>query len=155
MTLIWIQMKIFLMAPCGVRQFGHLKWLPLLNLTCSDRDLCVHVSLPASYACNWSFWKYWLREGLSPLLSVSFFPLSSLLWLDSLFWSPAIKLWLRLWYETSSDVHVCCTHILVCVYSPCKDSKLLIEFKKVFICGHASFFCPYLCLSLFNWRCCV
>lgn len=82
-TLIWIKMKIFLMAPCGVRQFGHLKWLPLFNLTCSDRDLCVHVSLPASYICKWLFLEVLSVWRVFPLALCQLFPLSSLPWLDS------------------------------------------------------------------------
>lgn len=50
-TLIWIKMEMLLIAPCGVRQFGHLKWLLSFNLTCSEGNLCVHVSVFACFLC--------------------------------------------------------------------------------------------------------
>lgn len=67
-TSIWIKTKMLLMAPCGGRQCGHLKWLPLFNLTCSGGDLCVHVSVFVCflYATNGSFFSLGVCRGFSP-----------------------------------------------------------------------------------------
>lgn len=44
-------MEMLLIAPCGVRQFGHLKCLLSFNLTCSEGNFCVHVSVFACFLC--------------------------------------------------------------------------------------------------------
>lgn len=52
-TLIWIKMEMLLIAPCGVRQFGHLKMITLVQSNLLRREFvstCVCVCLlPLGY----------------------------------------------------------------------------------------------------------
>lgn len=87
---------------------------------------CVCVCL-LPMSAKGSFWKLGCVKGFPPW-SVSFLPLSSLFYLGCSFWTPAALLWLKLLYETFSDLHACCVHTYyICVYGPCGDIRLQIQ----------------------------
>lgn len=123
-TLIWIKMEMLLIAPCGVRQFGHLKWLLSFNLTCSEGNLCVHVSVFACFLCpmKGSFFK--------PCSVYRVFCLCSL---PVCCFCPYCCNWfvnfhlLQLRCKSITwdlSAHTCCACVL-CAHGPCRDVRLL------------------------------